>query len=99
MHDGAPSHTARATRALLQANRINALPWPSLSPDLNPIENIKDIIDQRIRSPVPLNKRDLERFVFEEWNGISQLTLRNYIASMRCHCQAVVNANGGHTRV
>ena len=48
MHDGAPSHTARATRALLQANRINALPWPSLSPDLNPIENIWDVIDQRL---------------------------------------------------
>ena len=31
MHDGAPSHAARATRALLQANRINVLPWPSLS--------------------------------------------------------------------
>ena len=40
MHDGAPSHIARATRALLQANRINVLPWPSLSPDLNPLEQI-----------------------------------------------------------
>ena len=98
MHDGASSHTARATRALLQANRIKALSWPSLSPDLNPIENIWDVIGQRIRGRVPLNIRDLERFVFEEWNGVAQLTLRNYIASMRCRCQAVVNANGGHTR-
>ena len=76
MHDRAPSHTARATKALLQTNRINALSWPSLSPDLNPIENIRDVIDQRIRSHVPLNKRDLERFVFEEWNGVAQLTLK-----------------------
>ena len=98
MHDGAPSHTARVIRALLQANRINALPWPSLSSDLNPMENIWDVIDQRIRSRVPLNIRDLERFVFEQWNGVAQLTLRNYIASMRCRCQAVVNAIGGHTR-
>ena len=98
MHDGAPSHTARATRALLQANRINALPWSSLSPDLNPIENIWDVIDERIRSRVSLNILNLERFVFEEWNGVAHLTLRNYIASMRCRCQAVVNANGGHTR-
>ena len=98
MHDGAPSHTARATRALLQANRINALSWPSLSPDLNPIEEIWDVIDQRIRSRVPLIKRDLERFVYEEWNGVAQLTLRKYIASMRCRCQAEVNANGCHTR-
>ena len=86
MHDGAPSHTARATRALLQANRINVLPWPSLSPDLNPIEHIWDVIGQRVRSRVPLNTRDLERFVVEEWNGVAQLTLRNYIASMRSRC-------------
>ena len=65
------------------------------------IENIWDVIGQRIRSRLPLNIRDLERFVFkvfEEWNGVAQLTLRNYIASMRCRCQAVVSANGGHTR-
>ena len=93
MHDGAPSHTARFTRALLQANRINVLPWPSLSPDLNPVEHIWDVIGQRVRSRVPLNIRDLERFVVEEWNGVAQLTLRNYIASMRSRCQAVVNAN------
>ena len=98
MHDGAPSHTARATRALLQAYRINVLPWPSLSPDFKPIEHIWDVIGQRVRSRVPLNIRDLERFVVEGWNGVAQLTLRNYIASMRSRCQAVVNANGGHTR-
>ena len=48
MYDGAPSHTARATRALFQANRINVLPWPSLSPDLNPIEHIWDVIGYRL---------------------------------------------------
>ena len=98
MHDGAPSDTACDTRALLQANRINVLPWPFLSPDLNPIEHIWDVIGQWVRSRVPLNIRDLERFVVEEWNDVVQLTLRNYIVSMRSRCQAVVHANGGHTR-
>ena len=77
MHDGAPSHTARATRALLQANLINVLLWPPLSPGLNSIEHIRDIIGERVRSRVPLNIRDLDRFVVEEWNGVTQLTLRN----------------------
>ena len=93
MHDGAPSHTACAARALLQANQINVLQWPSLSPDLNPIEHIWYVIGQRVRGRVPLNIRDLERFVVEEWNGVAQLTLRNNIASMRSPCQAIVNAN------
>ena len=77
---------------------FNVLSWPSVSPDLNPIEHIWDVIGQRVRSRVPLNIRDLERFVVEVWNGVAQLTFRNYIASMRSRCQAVVNANGGHTR-
>ena len=98
MHDGAPSHTARATRALLQANRINVLPRPSLSPDSNPIEHIWDLIGQRVRSRVPLTIRVLERFVVEEWNGFAQLTLRNYIASMRSRCQAVVTV-GNHVTI
>ena len=66
---------------------LNVLPWPSLSPDLNPIEHIWDVIGQRVRSRVPLNIRDLERFVFEEWNGVAQLTLRNYIAYIRSRCK------------
>ena len=50
MHDGAPAHTARATRALLQASRINILPWPSCSPDLNPIVHIWDVIGRKNES-------------------------------------------------
>ena len=98
MHNGAPSHTAGFTRALLQASRINVLPWPSLSPVLNSIEHFWDVIGQRVRSCGPINIRDLERFVVEEWNGVAKLSLRNYFSIMRSRCQAVVNANGGHTR-
>ena len=89
MHDGEPSHTARAIKAVLQANRINVMQWPSLSPDLNPIEHIWDVIGQKVMNRVALNIRDLERFVVEEWNDV---------ATMRSRCQAVVNANGGHNR-
>ena len=53
MLDGTLSHTARFTRALLQANRIKR----TATPDLNPIEHILDVIGQRVRSRVPLNIR------------------------------------------
>ena len=63
MHDGAPAHTARATRVLLQSSRINILPWPSSSPDLNPIEHIWDVIGRKVRARDPRNVRELERAV------------------------------------
>ena len=39
MENGAPCHSARAKQNWLSQNGINKLPWPSQSPDMNPIEN------------------------------------------------------------
>ena len=97
MHDGAPAHTACAIRDLLQASRINILPWPSCSPDLNPIEHIWDVIGRKVRARDPRNVRELERAVLEEWNILQQHVCQEYVRSMRSRCRAVINTNGGHT--
>lgn len=38
--DNDPIHTARRTKITFTENKIDILPWPSQSPDLNPIENL-----------------------------------------------------------
>src|SRR5262249_442944 len=38
--DNAPIHRARTTQRWFEANQVTVLDWPSLSPDLNPIENL-----------------------------------------------------------
>ena len=62
-HDGAPAHTARATRPLLQASRFNILPWSSCSLDLNPIWSV---IGGKMRARDPRNVGELERAVLED---------------------------------
>ena len=45
MQDNAPSHTSNYAMEFFKANSIPVMSWSSTSSDLNPIENIWDIID------------------------------------------------------
>ena len=40
MHDNARAHVARICRQFLNRNNVNVLPWPVVSPDMNPVEHI-----------------------------------------------------------
>ena len=44
MHDNARPHVARICRQFLTRNNVNVLPWPAVSPDMNPIEHIWDYL-------------------------------------------------------
>ncbi|KAK7101452.1 hypothetical protein V1264_019834 [Littorina saxatilis] len=99
-HDNAKPHTARLTTNFLAANNVNTLPWPSLSPDLNPIEHAWDELGRRLNARVnaPPNRRQLFQALQQEWDNIPQQTLRRLIASMPRRCQAVIDSRGSHTR-
>ena len=38
--DNAPAHASRATKEYLEHHAVGVFPWPSTSPDMNPIENV-----------------------------------------------------------
>ena len=97
--DNARPHTARATMMYLQANNIPVMPWPSLSPDMAPIEHVWDELGRRVDSRGrPDTLQGLRRALTQEWGQLPQAYLQNLVNSMRRRCQACIAANGGHTR-
>ena len=74
--------------------------WPSKSPDLSLIKHIRDKPERRLqtRQNVPNNVSELRQALTEEWQAIPRERIRRVICSMRRRIQAVIDADGGHTR-
>ena len=49
MDDNARPHRSRAVTAYLQSEAVTCVPCPAMSPDVNPIENIWDMLCRRIQ--------------------------------------------------
>ena len=99
MHDNARPHAAWICRQFLNRNNVNVLPWPAVSPDMNPIEHIWGYLGRKVRARGNVhNLRDLENALIQEWNNIHNVVIRRYVRSMRGRLATCINSRGGHTR-
>ena len=99
-HDNDRKHTATATKRYLENEKIEVLPWPSQSADLNPIEHIWKYLKVQIglRKRRPTSIHTLWQMVLEEWEKIPLGFIESLYSSMPKRVQAVLKAKGGHIR-
>jgi hypothetical protein len=98
--DNARPHVARVVRDYLTQQNVDLLPWPAVSPNISPIEHVWDEMERRLRhlSNQPVTLAEMVPALIRIWNNIPQAFFNNLVRSMRCRCQACINANGGHKR-
>ncbi|GFV34526.1 transposable element Tcb1 transposase [Trichonephila clavipes] len=99
MDDNARPHRANIVDECLQSEDITRMDWPAYSPDLNPIEDVGDMLGRRItaRQPLPTCLPELRSALLDEWCNISQDQIDNLILSMPRHCKVCIASSGSHT--
>ncbi len=86
------------TTALLKKLRVNVMDWPSMSPDLNPIEHLRDILKWKVEERKVSNIYQLRDVIMEEWKRTQVATCEALVNSMPKRVKAVLENNGDHTK-
>jgi transposase len=100
MQDGAPGHSAEYTMQELRDRNITVISWLTYSPDLNPIETLWNRMKDTLQAQYPdkMTYDQLRAAVKAVWDAIPDDDVRALIRTMRQRCEAVIVANGLHTR-
>lgn len=97
-HDNDPKHTSHVVKEWLLYNVPKQLHFPPQSPDINPIENLWDELDRRVRKNKISNKEDLKKAFSDEWMKIGSDITEKLVSSMPRRIQALLDAKGGPTK-
>ncbi len=92
-----PKHTSKTTTALLKKLRVKVMDWPSMSPDLTPLEHLWGILKQKMENKVS-NIHQLCDVIMEEWKRTQVATCEALVNSMPKRVKAMLENNGGHKK-
>jgi transposase len=98
LQDNDPKHKSNIVQTWLFNHGIQLIKIPPYSPDLNPIEHLWADLARRVEQYQCETMEELQDIVADEWKATSVDSLRQLVHSMPERCQAVIDANGDHTK-
>ena len=94
LEDNDPKHTSKIAKMYRKKHQIQRLDWPANSPDLNPIENVWNMLKKRVAKYHSHNLNQLRTAIKKVWYSLSPTIARNLVLSMPIRMQAVIDAKG-----
>jgi hypothetical protein len=98
LQDNDPKHKSTLVQEWLFNHGIQCVDFPPYSPDLNPIENLWNDLARRVERRPAHTMEQLQDIIAEEWEATPRDLFARLVESMPARCQAVIDANGEHTK-
>ena len=92
--DNVRFHTTPETVTYLHEKGVTLIEWPPWSPDLNPIENLWNVLKARVYARFPQTMEEMEQFVREEWADTDLKYISRICRSMPRRLQLLLDNNG-----
>ena len=80
-------------KTFLSDGDVTVMEWPAQRTDMNPIENVWKLLNERPKEKNPRNVKELWTNVKREWDECKTL-----ICSCSKKCQAVIESKGLHIK-
>lgn len=99
VQDKATCHASKSTKNWLDDHNIAWIKeWPTKGDDINPIENLWAILDERLEQKKFTTFEGIKKAITEIWNDLEDTLVPNLIKSVPNRIKKVIKAKGGHTK-
>lgn len=92
--DNVRFHTTPETVTYLHEKGVTLLEWPAWSPDLNPMENLWNVLKARVYARFPQSLEEREAAIREEWDAVDLKFISRICRSMPRRLQLLLDNNG-----
>lgn len=94
--DNDPKHRSRKCTHFKENNNIEILPWPSMSPDINPIENVWGLMKMKIARKWKSSLKSSTRLLQATWKELPLQLAENLVDSLPTRISMLIERKGDY---
>jgi transposase len=94
LEDNDPKHASKLAKKWKAENGVKNIDWPSASPDVNPIENVWNLVKMSLQKKKLKTPRSLARAIKRQWKTLPQELAVKLVDSMKNRVSDVIENKG-----